>query len=143
MAEVLAKAEKYINGEEALLSKMGGSSLRKEKWKEEKKRDRSPKKERERDRSPRRDKDRSLKRRGNVRDHLGPPKLERQSRYAPRQFTPLTATISQVLYEVNNEKFLRWQSRMKIDPTKRDPTKYCDYHRDLSHHIIDYIQLKK
>ena len=31
MAEVLAKAEKYINGEEALISKKGSSSTHKEK----------------------------------------------------------------------------------------------------------------
>ena len=36
MAEVLAKAEKYINGEEALISKQESSSARKEKSKDEK-----------------------------------------------------------------------------------------------------------
>ena len=42
MAEVLAKAEKYINGEEALLSKRENSSAQKEKCRGEKKRERSP-----------------------------------------------------------------------------------------------------
>ena len=42
MAEVLAKAEKYINDEEALLSKWENSSAQKEKGKGEKKRERSP-----------------------------------------------------------------------------------------------------
>ena len=37
MAEVLAKGEKYINGEEALMSKRGSSSVQKEKNKDEKK----------------------------------------------------------------------------------------------------------
>ena len=36
MAEVLAKAEKYINGEDALMSKRGSSSAQKEKSKDEK-----------------------------------------------------------------------------------------------------------
>ena len=79
MIEVLAKAEKYINGEETLMSKRGSSFAQKEKSKDEKKRDRSPRRRRDRDRSPRRnrkDRDRSLKRRGNVRDRLGPPQLE-------------------------------------------------------------------
>ena len=53
MAEVLAKAEKYINDEEALMSKRGSSSARKEKSKDEKRRDQSPKRRRDRDRSPR------------------------------------------------------------------------------------------
>ena len=41
MAKVLAKAEKYINGEEALLSKRENSSAQKEKGRGEKKRERS------------------------------------------------------------------------------------------------------
>ena len=76
MAEVLAKAEKYINGKEALISKRRRSSARKKKSKEEKKRDRSLRRRRDRDRSPRRgreDRDLSSKRRGNIRDRLGPP----------------------------------------------------------------------
>ena len=75
MAEVLTKAEKYINGEEALMSKQGSSSVRKEKSKDEKKGDRSPKRRRDRYRSPQRgreDRDRSPKRRGNIRNRLGP-----------------------------------------------------------------------
>ena len=51
MAEMLAKAEKYINGEEALMSKRGSSSARKEKNKDDKKRDRSPRRQRDQDRS--------------------------------------------------------------------------------------------
>ena len=43
MAEVLAKVEKYINAEEALLSKWENSSAQKEKRRAEKKRERSPK----------------------------------------------------------------------------------------------------
>ena len=57
MAEVLAKEEKYINDEKALLSKRGSSSTRKEKSRDEKKRDRSPWSQRERERSPRRDRE--------------------------------------------------------------------------------------
>ena len=52
MAEVLSKAEKYINCEEALLSKRENSSTQKEKGKGEKKRERSPKRRGNRDRSP-------------------------------------------------------------------------------------------
>ena len=89
MAEVLAKAEKYINGEEALLSKQENSFAQKEKIRSEKKREQRPRRRGDRERSP--------KRRGNVRDHLGPPQPELQQRYPPQQFTPLTASVSQVL----------------------------------------------
>ena len=57
MAEVLAKAEKYINGEEALTSKRGSSSTNKEKSRTDKQRERSPKRQRGRERSPRRDRE--------------------------------------------------------------------------------------
>ena len=71
MAEVLAKTEKYIDGEEALLSKKRSSSTQKEKSRGDKKRERSPKRQADRDRSLRRsreNKERSSIRRGNVRD---------------------------------------------------------------------------
>ena len=32
---------------------------------------------------------------------------------------------------------------MKMDPAKRDMTKYCDFHRDHGHRATDCIQLKK
>ena len=145
-AEVLAKAEKYINGEEALLSKRENSSAQKEKGGGEKKRERSPKRLGDKDRSPRRDrenKELSSKRRGNVRDCLGSPQPELQQRYPPWQFTPLTASVSQVLRETQQGNFLRWPSQMKTDPTKRDSTKYCKFHKDHGHRTDDCIQLRK
>ena len=86
MAEVLSKAEKYINGKEVLLSKQENSVALKEKSKGEKKRERSPRRRGDRDRSPQRDKEgreRSPKRRDNVKDRLGPPQPELQPRYPP------------------------------------------------------------
>ena len=100
MVEVLAKAEKYINGEEALISKKGSSSTHKEKSGTDKRRGRSLKIQSDRERSPKIDGERSPKRHGNLRDSLGPPQHERRQRYSPRRFTPLTASISQVLREV-------------------------------------------
>ena len=109
MAEVLAKADKYINGEEALISKKGSSSSHKEKNGSDKQQGRSPKRQRDRERSPKTERERSSKRRGNLRGHLGPPQPELRQRYSPRRFTPLTKSVSQVLREVQHEQFLRWQ----------------------------------
>ena len=133
MVEVHAKTEKYINGEEALLSKQRSSSTQKEKSRGDKKRERSPKRPAYRDISPRRSREsreRSPTRRGNVKDCRGPPRLELQQRYSPQQYTPLTASVSQVLREVQHERFLRWPSQMKPDPTIRDDTKYYEFHKD-------------
>ena len=75
MAEVLAKAEKYINGEEALTSKRGSSSTHKKKNRTDKQRERSPRRQRNRERSARRDRQRSPKRKEaseTAWDHLSP-----------------------------------------------------------------------
>ena len=107
IAEVLAKAEKYIKGEEALISKRESSSTSKEKSTTDKRRGRSPKRQDHQEKSPRKYRERSLERRGNLIDRLGPPQSERRRRYSPQRFTPLTASVSQVLHEVRNEQFLR------------------------------------
>ena len=143
MAEVLAKAEKYINGEEALISKKESSSTRKEKSAIDKRRGWSPRRQSDKEKSPSKERERSPKRRGNLRDRLGPPQSERRRGYSPQRFTPLTASVSQVLQEVRNEQFLRWPTQMKSDPATRDNTKYCEFHRDYGHHTNNCIQLKR
>ena len=143
MAEVLTKAEKYINGEEALISKKGSSSTHKGKSGTDKRRGRSPKIQSDRERSPKKDGKRSPKRRGSLRDRLGPHQPERRQRYSPWRFTPLTTTVLQVLREMRNEQFLRWPSQMKSDPATRDNTRYCEFHRDYEHCTNDCIQLRK
>ena len=62
MAEVLAKAEKYINGEEALISKKSSTSNHKEKSGIDKRQGRSPKRQLDRERSPKKNSERSSKR---------------------------------------------------------------------------------
>ena len=143
MAEVLTKAEKYINGEEAFISKKESSSTRKEKSATHKRRGRGPRRQSDPEKSLRKDQERSPKRRGNLRDRLGPPQSERRRRYSPQRFTPLTASVSQVLHEVQNEQFLRWPTQMKSDPATRDNTKYCEFHKDYGHRTDNCIQLKR
>ena len=81
-------------------------------------------------------------RRRNVRDCRRPPQPELQQRYSPQEYTPLTASVSQVLLEVQHERFLRWPSQMKSDPARRDDTKYCEFHEGHGHRTNDCIQLK-
>ena len=142
MAKVLAKAEKYINGEVALISKKGSSSTHKEKNGTDNQRGRNPKRQRDQERSPKKEEERSPKRCGSLRDCLGRPQPERRQHYSPRRFTPLTAAVSQVLREVQLQQFLRWPSQMRSDPTKRDNTRYCEFHRDYGHRTDDCIQLR-
>ena len=125
MAEVLAKAEKYINGGEALTSKRESLSIHKKRSTTEKQRRLSPKRQDGQEKSLRKGRERSPKRQRNLRDRLGPPQPERRRRYSPQCYTPLTASVSQVLHEVRNKQFLRWQTQMKSDPATRDNTKYA------------------
>ena len=143
MAEVLAKAEKYINGEEALMSKRESSSSSKEKKATDRRRGRSPQRKNDQRKSPGAERERSPKRRGTLRDRLGPSQPEGRQRYSPQRFTPLTASVSQVLHEVRNEQFLRWPAQMKSNPATRDNTKYCEFHRDYGHRTDDCIQLRR
>ena len=57
MVEVLAKAEKYINGEEAFISKRESSSTRKKRSTTDKRRGRSPKRQNDQEKSPRKDRE--------------------------------------------------------------------------------------
>ena len=143
MAEVLAKAEKYINGEEALLSKRENSSTRKERGATDRRRGRSPKRQGDQRKSLGTEQERSPKRRENLRDRLGPPQAEGRRHYPSQRFTPLKASVSQVLHEMRNEQFLRWPTQMKSDPATRDNTKYCEFHRDYGHRTDNCIQLRR
>ena len=143
MAEVLAKAEKYINDEEGLTSKRGSSSTQRRKAGltsngskalRDKETERDPKGETERD--PRRGKGASE----TSWDHLSP---SYDNGIHLGGSPPLTAIVSQVLREVQHEKFLRWSSQMRTDPTKRDNTRYCEFYRDHRHRTDDCIQLRK
>ena len=122
---------------------MGSSSTPKERSGIDKRRGRSPKGQSDRERSPRKDAERSPKMRRSLRDRLGPPQLERRSRYSPRRFTPLTASVLQVLREVRDKQFLRWPTQMKSNLATRDNTRYYEFHRDYGHRTDDCLQLRK
>ena len=125
------------------MSKKESSLTPKERGGTDKRRGRSPKRQSDRERSPKKDAEWSSKRRGSLRDRLGPHQVEILRRYSPQRFTPLTASVSQVLHEVQNEQFLRWPTQMKSDPATRDNTRYCEFHRDYGHRTDDCIQLKR
>ena len=113
MAEALSKIEKYINGEETLLSKQRSSSSQKERSRGDKKKRTKPQEigrqgqiPKEEQRKQRAVPDKTRERQGSQ----GTPEPELQQRYSPQQYTPLTASMSQVLREVQHERFLRWPS---------------------------------
>ena len=143
MAEVLAKAEKYINGEEALMSKRGSSSAERRKSRMRKSETEALGDE-ETETDPHEGEgkiDIDLQREEvTSRTAWVHPSLSCSHGTHLSSSPPLTASVSQVLYEVQHEKFLRWSSQMKTNPAKRDITKYCDFHRDHGHQTDECIQ---
>ena len=60
----------------------------------------------------------------------------------PRRFhsyTPLNAPKTQVLMKIREQ--LPRSERMRTHPGKRNPNKFCLYHRDHGHDTEEYIQL--
>ncbi|XP_075640311.1 uncharacterized protein LOC142612066 [Castanea sativa] len=120
MSDVLYKATKYMNAEDALLA-------RKEK----------PRK-RERQEETRQDRGRKAPRTGDGQEdrRFKPP----TGRFV--NFTPLNIPIDQVLIQIKDEGSLTFPSKLKGDPNKRSRDKHCRFHRDHGHDTSDYYDLK-
>ena len=121
MSEVLYRATKYMNAEDALLARE--DKPRKRERLEEAHQDQGRKKPRTGDRhNERRSK---------------PP----GGRFT--SFTPLNAPLDQVLMQIKDEGALTFPGKLKSDPTKRSRNKYCHFHRDHGHDTADCYDLKQ
>ena len=120
MSEVLYRATKYMNAEDVL-------SDREEK----------PKK-RERQDDTRQDQGRKKALTGNRRDKRRPKPPG--GRFM--SFTPLTASIDQVLMQIKDEEVLTYPGKLKGDPNRCSKDKYCHFHRDHGHDTADCYDLK-
>ena len=121
MSEVLYRATKYMNAEDALSARE--DKPRKKKRLEDARQDHRGKKPRTGDR---RDEKRSK-----------PP----GGRFT--SFTPLNAPLDQVLMQIKDEGALTFPGKLKSDPTKRSRNKYCRFHRDHGHDTTDCYDLKQ
>ena len=121
MSDVLYRATKYMNAEDALLAC------------EEKPR------KRERQEDMRQDRGRKIARTRDRRD-------ERRSRPPNGKFTsftPLTAPIDQVLMQIKDEGALTFPGKLKGDPSKRPRDKYCRFYCDHGHDTANCYDLKQ
>ena len=120
MSNVLYRATKYMNAEDALLA-----------------REEKPRK-RERQEDTRQDKGRKMARTGERReDRRSKPTIGKFT-----SFTPLTAPIDQVLMQIKDEEALTFLGKLKGDPSKRSRDKYYRFHRDHGHDTTDCYDLK-
>ncbi|XP_059629570.1 uncharacterized protein LOC132272435 [Cornus florida] len=125
MAELLIKAQKHMNAEDAMNSRKGKGVDDK---KEDKKRPAASSKD---------EKDTKFRKPTNDR----PPKVPRgQESYI--NFTPLNTPISQILLQIQDDHSLKWPPKLKSDLTRRSRDKYCRFHRDHGHNTDDCFDLK-
>ncbi|XP_075658943.1 uncharacterized protein LOC142628790 [Castanea sativa] len=121
MWDVLYRATKYMNVEDALLA-----------------REEKPRK-RERQEDARSDRGRKMARTGERReDQRSKPPARRFT-----NFTPLTALIDQVLMQIKDEGALMFPEKLKGDPNKRRKDKYYRFHCDHGHDTTDCYDLKQ
>ena len=106
MSDVLYRATKYMNAEDALLA-----------------REENPRK-RERQEDMRQDRGRKIAKTGDRQDErrFRPPNGKFTS------FTLLTASIDQILMQIKDEGALTFPGKLKGDPSKRPRDKYCSFH---------------
>ena len=121
MSEVLYRATKYMNAEDALLA-----------------REEKPRK-RERLEVARQDQGRKKSRTGDRRDERRP----KPSRGRFTSFISLNALLDQVFMQIKDEGTLTFPGKLKSDPSKRSRNKYCRFHRDHGHDTVDCYDLKQ
>ena len=121
MSEVLYRATKYMNAEDALLA-----------------REEKPRK-RERLEDARQDQGWKKPRTGDRRDEKRP----KPSGGRFTSFTPLNGPLDQVLMQIKDEGTLTFPGKLKSDPSKRSRNKYCRFHRDHDHGTANCYNLKQ
>ncbi|XP_023909306.1 uncharacterized protein LOC112020966 [Quercus suber] len=123
MAEMLLKAQKYMNAKDALTA-MGDT-------------------ERTGDRRRKDDEHRGQKRfRQDRRINDG---SKRRDDKAPRmvKFTPLVMPVNKILTQIKDKHYLKWPRPLHSSPNVRDKNKYCRFHKDHGHYTEDCRDLKE
>ncbi|XP_023874707.2 uncharacterized protein LOC111987240 [Quercus suber] len=58
-------------------------------------------------------------------------------------FTPLVMPVDKILMQIKDEPGLKWPKPLSTSSRKRDPKKYCRFHKDHGHYIDECRDLKK
>ncbi|XP_030970585.1 uncharacterized protein LOC115990960 [Quercus lobata] len=123
MAEMLLKAQKYMNAKDALAAIKDARKLGDKGKKEDKRRGQK------RERPDRRNYD------GNKRkDDKGPQTVK---------FAPLVMPVDKILMQIKDEHYLKWPRPLHSSPNVRDKNKYCRFHKDHGHNTEDCRDLNE
>ena len=123
MAEILLKAQKYMNAEDALAAIRDVEKPRDKGRKDDDRR--GQKRERP---------DRQTSDRGKRKDEKTPRTV---------RFTPLVMPIDKILTQIKDKHYLKWPRPLHSSPNVRDKKKYCRFHRDHGHYTEDCRDLKE
>ena len=123
MTDLLFKAHKYMNEEDALTAK-GSVGKRK-------------KKENAESQSKKRD----------CKDNLSDTKASKSSLKAPLKkklnFTPLLMPVDKILMQIKDDPALKWPKLLSSSLKQRDPKKYYHFHKDYGHYTDEYQDLQE
>ncbi|XP_075636860.1 uncharacterized protein LOC142609120 [Castanea sativa] len=122
MAEMLLKAQKYMNAEDALAAIIDEGRSKKEGRHEDERR--GQKRERP-------------NRRGSDADKRNEEKTPRTVK-----FTPLIMPIDKILTHIQDQHYLQWPKPLHSSPNVRDKNKYCRFHKDHGHYTEDCRDLR-
>ena len=123
MAEMLLKAQKYMNVEDALaairdVEKLGDKGRKEDDHK-------GQKMERP---------DRWTSDGGKRKDEKTPQTIK---------FTPLVMPVDKILTQIKDKHYLKWPRPLHSSPNVRDKKKYCRFHKDHGHYTEDCRDLKE
>ena len=123
LAEMLLKAQKYMNAEDALaairdIEKTSEKGRKEDDWKGRKK-------------------ERS--------DHQTSDRGKKKDKKSPRtvNFTPLIMLVDKILAQIKDKHYLKWPRPLHLLPNFRYKKKYCYFHKDHGHYTEDCKDLKE
>ena len=121
--DMLLKAQKYMNAEDALVAIRDIENPRDKGMKEDNRRGQKRKRP-----------DRQTNDEGKRKDERTPRTVK---------FTPLIMPVDKILTQIKDEHYLKWPRPLHSSLNVRDKNKYCRFHKDHGHYTKDCRDLKK
>ena len=122
MTDLLFKAQKYMNGEDALIAK----GLARKRKKDESSDSQGKKKDRK--------------------DPYSENKANKSSPDSPNKkmnFTLLVMPANKILMQIKDEPSLKWPKSLNTSSRRQDLKKFCHFHKDHGHYTNEYHDLKE